>query len=139
MQWSERLKGKIFKTIEQLETEDVGIAFSGGVDSSLLAKVCTEHTKKIPLLTVGFSSQRDIEIAKDVAASLQLPIVSKVIDIDELEAGLKTVLSLIQFKEITLLENALCFYYVFELASNHGIHTVLSANGIDELFCGYSV
>jgi asparagine synthase (glutamine-hydrolysing) len=32
-----------------------------------------------------------------------------------------------------------CFHYVFRLASKHGLKTVVSANGIDELFCGYTI
>ena len=37
------------------------------------------------------------------------------------------------------LENCACFYYVFKLAAKHDITTVVSANGADELFCGYNV
>ncbi len=35
-------------------------------------------------------------------------------------------------------ENCIAFYYVSKLAQSLGIDTVVTANGIDELFCGYN-
>ena len=35
-------------------------------------------------------------------------------------------------------ENSIAFYYVSKLAKEHGLQTVVTANGIDELFCGYN-
>jgi asparagine synthase (glutamine-hydrolysing) len=35
-------------------------------------------------------------------------------------------------------ENCIAFYYVSKLAKNYGIKTILTSNGIDELFCGYN-
>ena len=135
----EQLKEKISEAVKNVETKDIGLAFSGGVDSSLLAKVCRDVAKNVTLLTVGFSSQRDIKISSDVSKALDLDIIYEIISLEELEHGLKIVLSTIDFDRIVRLENSLCFYHVFNLAAKHGIHTVLSANGIDELFCGYHI
>ena len=35
-------------------------------------------------------------------------------------------------------ENSIAFYYVSKLAQDNGLTTVVTANGIDELFCGYN-
>lgn len=35
-------------------------------------------------------------------------------------------------------ENCIAFYYVSKLANSLGLDTVVTANGIDELFCGYN-
>jgi len=35
-------------------------------------------------------------------------------------------------------ENSIAFYYVAELAQKNGLKTVVTANGIDELYCGYN-
>ena len=35
-------------------------------------------------------------------------------------------------------ENCIAFYYVSKLAQTHNLSTVITANGIDELFCGYN-
>jgi asparagine synthase (glutamine-hydrolysing) len=138
----EHLKDKIYRTLQGIQSEcdtDIGIAFSGGIDSTLLAKACKDIDQKSILLTVAFDSSRDIDLSIDVANKLDLPIIYKMSGLKELEEGLRRVNSLINFNRIALLENCVCFYYVFKLASEHKLDTVLSANGMDELFCGYDV
>ncbi len=133
------MKERIYKAAENIGGEHVGIAFSGGLDSSLLAKVCKDIGKTVTLLTVGFSSKRDIQISKEVSESLELPLLHRTLPLEELEHGLRKVLSQIEYDRIARLENCVCFYYVFKMASGHKIYNVVSANGADELFCGYHV
>lgn len=135
----QQLREKIYEAVECVTAEEMGVAFSGGVDSSLLAKVCSDLGKNVTLLTIGVSSRRDIGISSEVSEALGLKLIHELIPLEELEDGLKTVLSLIEFDRIVRLENCVSFYYVFRLASNHRLGTVLSANGMDELFCGYHV
>jgi len=138
----ESLKEVIYKTLQESlhqKKAEVGIAFSGGIDSSLLVQACKNINQKITLLTVAFDSSKDIELSVDVANELDLPIIYEIIDLEAMEQGLRRVLALIDFHRIVLLENCLGFYYLFKLASDNGIDTVLSANGMDELFCGYDL
>jgi len=134
---TKQLENKIRETMKRVRPRNIGVAFSGGVDSSLLAKVCKDAGKNVTLLTVSFSNKKDIEVSSEVSKALGLDLSHELISLDELENGLKTVLALIEFDRTVRLENSTCFYYVFKLASRHGLSTVLSANGIDELFCGY--
>jgi len=136
---AEQLKEKVYEALKEVEAKEVGVAFSGGVDSSLLAKVCKDVGKKVVLITVGFLSQRDIGISDEVSKALSLTLFHDLVSLEELEEGLETVLAIIEFDRIIRLENCVSFYYVFRLASKRGLDTVLSANGIDELFCGYHV
>jgi asparagine synthase (glutamine-hydrolysing) len=136
---AEQLKQKLEQTIKKIKTNNNGVAFSGGVDSSLLAKLCKDVGKNTTLLTVGFQNQTDVEVSTEVAGLLGLNLYHDLISLEELECGLKTVLSRIEFGRMVRFENCVCFYYVFKLASKQGLRTVVSANGLDELFCGYTV
>ena len=49
----------------------------------------------------------------------------------------KTVTKAIPTGNISWIENCIAFHYVAVLAKDIGVPTVLTANGIDELFCGY--
>jgi asparagine synthase (glutamine-hydrolysing) len=44
----------------------------------------------------------------------------------------------IQTENLSWNENSIAFYYVSKLAKSLSLDTVVTANGIDELFCGYN-
>jgi asparagine synthase (glutamine-hydrolysing) len=136
---SEQLKQRLTQAIGELRPKDVGVAFSGGIDSSVLAKLCKGAGKNATLFTVGFNDEIDIKVASEVAGLLGLNLHCDLVSLEELKNGLKIVLERIVFERIVRFENCVCFYYVFRLASKHGLKTVVSANGMDELFCGYSI
>ena len=139
MRTTQELREMIYEAAKGVMAEEIGLAFSGGVDSSLLARVCKDLGKNVTLLTVGVSTQTDIDISRQVSKALGLKLLHELIPLEELEDGLSTVLELIEYDRIVRLENCVCFFYVFRLASKHGLDTVLSANGLDELFCGYHI
>jgi len=130
---------KIYESVKSIEGDAPGIAFSGGVDSSTLAVACKRLKRKVTLITIAFPESSDIDISRETAMELGLPLRWRSIPLENLEEGIKTVLDIIRFDRLALLENSVCFYYVFEVASEAGIRTVLSANGMDELFCGYDL
>ena len=135
---AEQLRQRLNQAVAEVKLDSIGIAFSGGVDSSLLAKLCVDAGKAVTLLTVGFNDERDIRAASGVAGWLGLNLCSEVVSMEELEDGLRAVLEGIEYDRLVRFEDCACFYYVFRLASKHNLRTVASANGMDELFCGYS-
>jgi len=135
----DQLEKRFKQTVEKIESADLGVAFSGGVDSSLFAKICGDVGKNTVLLTVGFARQTDIDAATEVAGTLGFNLHYDLVSLDELEDGLRIVLAKIEFDRMVRFENCVCFYYVFKLAQKHGLRTVVSTNGLDELFCGYTV
>ena len=59
----EHIRTSISSTVKE---ERIGIAFSGGVDSTLISKICADMNYDITLLTIGFSESHDILFAKKV-------------------------------------------------------------------------
>ncbi|MCS7106116.1 MAG: asparagine synthase-related protein [Candidatus Aenigmarchaeota archaeon] len=134
----EKLLKEIFLVIEKsCKEKEVGIAFSGGCDSSLLAKACEKLGKEVKLLTVGLENCSDLKDSKISSKALNLPHFIKALTLDELETGIKKVNELTKPKTLIDLEIRVGFYFIFLLAKENNIKTVLSANGLDELFCGY--
>ena len=121
------------------DTLQVAIAFSGGVDSSLLAKICNsgQLRKQVTLLTVGFSGSHDIHFSKDIA--LKMGIDHKIYEItySDFEENLQLVRKLIQCNNTSHIENCIAYFYICKLAKQNDLNIVLGANGCDELFCGY--
>ena len=117
----------------------IGVAFSGGVDSTLIAKTCSDLNYDVTLLTIGFADSHDILFAKEINEILKLP--HEIIEIDPSTFAdvAKKIKQIIKTDNISWNENSIAFYYVSKLAKSLDLKSVVTANGIDELFCGYNV
>lgn len=131
----EQIKSSIKASVK---TNEIGVAFSGGVDSTLVAQLCSSLNYKVTLLTIGFPVSHDIKFAKQVNEYLKLPHFILEIDPKEFSKIDEKITSIIKTDNLSWKENSLAFYYVSKLAKSLKISTVVTANGIDELFCGYN-
>lgn len=116
----------------------IGIAFSGGVDSALISKILSDLEYDVTLLTIGFSKSHDILFAKEVNEQLAFPHHILEIDADSFEKISSDINKKIKTDNLSWNENCIAFYYVSKLAASLNIDAVVTANGIDELFCGYN-
>lgn len=116
----------------------IGVAFSGGVDSTLISKILKDLGYDIHLLTIGFFESHDILFAKKVNEQLKYPHHILEIDSESFEKITKNINQKIKTENLSWNENCIAFYYVSKLARSLNLDTVVTANGIDELFCGYN-
>jgi len=123
---------------ETISDKKIGVAFSGGVDSTLLAKLVKDMGYDIHLLTIGFQDSHDINFAKEVNQILNFPHSISEIDPEKFKEVSEKIHQVIKSDNLSWNENSIAFYYVAELARKNELKTVVTANGIDELFCGYN-
>lgn len=132
------LKKALYETVsESVPESKIAVAFSGGVDSSLLAKICKDLGKEIVLITVGFPGSHDIRYAKDIASKMGIECTTLEIDYSDFQENLRRVRQAIECENTSHIENCIAYYYISMLANLNSLTVVLSANGCDELFCGY--
>jgi len=136
---NKKLLYKIENSIkENVVEKKIGIAFSGGVDSTLISKICSNLGYDIVLLTIGFPESHDILFANEVNKYLKLAHHILEIDSTSFQNTVAKIKQTIKTDNLSWNENCIAFYYVSKLAKSLGIDVVVTANGIDELFCGYN-
>lgn len=133
------LHQKMLHSIKKsIVNQKMGISFSGGVDSSLLAKLSSDAGYDVTLLTIGFSGSHDIEFSQKIGKLLGYSHQIEEIDPNLFNHISEEIRKVIDTDNLSWLENCIAFYYVSKLAQKIGLSSVLTANGIDELFCGYN-
>jgi asparagine synthase (glutamine-hydrolysing) len=133
------LKHALYNAVSEniSEIHQVAVAFSGGVDSSLLAKICHDLGKQVMLLTIGFSGSHDIDFSKRIASKMGMEHKLYEIDYGDFQENVRRILQTIRCENTSHVENCIAYFYICRLAKQNDLNVVLSANGCDELFCGY--
>jgi len=111
------------------------IAFSGGLDSSLLAAMC----KDAKLYSVGMAGSHDIKQTRYAAKLLGLldNLHLHEITMEELESAIPNVIKAIESPDPLMVSIAMPLYFASKYAHCDGLRVILSGQGADELFGGY--
>jgi len=120
-----------------LSVDKVGMIFSGGVDSVLIAKLISDFGWNLRCYCVGKKDSEDVKNAKKVAKDLGLNL--SVIHIDErkVEMILPEIIESIEMEGLLQVEVAVPMYLAAKAASEDGIKVMFTGQGADELFAGY--
>jgi len=139
---SEELTLRLYSTVETFikNTDQVVIAFSGGVDSSILAKICKDLGKQVYLVTIGFPNSHDLLFSKSVSNLLGLSSTHVAYELlqDDINSSIREVKSTLTCNNLSHIENCVAFYQISKIINKNRLgNSFLTANGFDELFCGY--
>jgi asparagine synthase (glutamine-hydrolysing) len=117
--------------------ENVVIAFSGGLDSSVIAALAKTCETEVHLVSVGLQDQPEISHVKAAAKALRLPLHLQTYMLNDVKRVLPKVLWLIEEPNVVKANIAIPFYWTAEVASKLGCKVLLVGQGSDELFGGY--
>jgi asparagine synthase (glutamine-hydrolysing) len=118
----------------------VGVILSGGLDSSLLLAHVRELHPDCVAFTIGAPGSEDLDYARRLTADLGVR--HEVIEIAPREIRLADVREAIRISELTEygdIINAVVSVPLFRRIAELGIKVVLTGDGSDELFGGYSM
>lgn len=116
---------------------ELAIAFSGGLDSGVLAFLAKECGVKTQLITVGLENTPETAFAEHAAYALNLPIHVETYSMADVEGTLPKVLCLIKDHNPVNVGIAVPFFWTAQVASAKGLKVLLAGQGADELFGGY--
>ena len=149
--YKELLGDDLYSAVEKRvnNISNIGLIFSGGVDSSILAVLLKQIAEKrnnednsiplnIKLYSVGVENSQDIKFSKEIAKELDLPIKTIIIDESTVKESIKPVLTAIEDDNVMKLGVGMTIYLAAKAMKEDNIKVALSGQGADELFGGYN-
>lgn len=137
----EQIRVKLERAVVKRLMADVplGVLLSGGLDSSLVSALASMHTAQEQLnsFCVGMEGGSDLPAARKVAAYLGTRHHEYIYTRREVLEILPRVIYYLESFDPSLVRSAVPTYFVSKLAAKH-VKVILSGEGSDELFAGYS-
>jgi len=119
------------------DVEKIAVAFSGGLDSSVVAVLVKMTGVDVHLISVGLKDQQELRHVESASETLGLPIHIQTYDVNDVEKVVSKVLWLIEEPDLMKVGVAIPFFWTSEIASKTGCRVLLAGQGGDELFGGY--
>ncbi len=115
----------------------VGVFLSGGIDSSIVAAILQKHHGNIHTFTIGFNESKydESKYAKEIADYLGTTHTEKILGAKEAKKILHDFVNV--YDEPFADSSGIPTIMVSQVAKDANVKVVLSADGGDEIFCGY--
>jgi asparagine synthase (glutamine-hydrolysing) len=130
------LKKAVQKRIPDLA--QMGVIFSGGVDSVIIAMIAKQLGANMTCYTAGIADADDIDFAKRAAAQIGAPVQVNQLDDQTLLDFVVKAIAFIEDRSLGQVEVAIPIIASVELAYHDGQIVLLTGQGADELFGGYT-
>jgi len=120
-----------------------GVLLSGGLDSTIIAKCVSQCLRPVgyPIIhtfSIGLEGSPDLAAAAQVAKELGTCHHPVVYTIAEGIAAIPAVIGAVETYDITTIRASVPMYLLARVIRRAGVKVVLSGEGADELFAGYS-
>jgi len=128
----DRLRHALGESLEEVDTDGTAVAFSGGVDSAVVASALSR-----PCYVAGFEGSHDLNAARSAADLLDLELTVVEVTHGGIERAAATVSRATDRTNAMDLSIALTLFLVGERAADDGYDRLALGQGADELFGGY--
>ncbi len=115
----------------------IGIFFSGGIDSSIIAKIASDLEAEVRLITVGLEGSADLVRARKIALLMKMDLDEVIIRRGEVMDLFREVIGIIDEPDPMKAMIGIPIYAASKHAYEIGLKVILTGQGADELFGGY--
>lgn len=131
----EKLKELLTNAVEKTCDSDIGVVFSGGIDSTIIAMLAAEFSR-VTAYSCGIRGSPDLEYVRD-CTDLGFDIRIIELNDDDIEQSLSRIISSINDTNPVKVSVEIPFYFASKKAREDGLTVMLCGQGSDELFGGY--
>ncbi len=117
--------------------KELAVAFSGGLDSSVIAFIAKKYAASVNLVHVSLHGKRETEDARRAAEELDLPLNVHLFEPRLVDETASKVVALVEEPDPVKVAIGIPFYWVAQKVAESGLSTLLAGQGADELFGGY--
>lgn len=134
-----RLSELIVESIKRRagDLKRVAVAYSGGVDSAVVASSSRLAGLDVELFTVTARGNGELEHARNTAKELGFPLVVRQYSLTDLGKVIPQVLRRMEKPNLMDVAIAIPIFWACQLAEEQGHHAIFMGQGADELFGGY--
>ena len=127
------------KSVRKRLMSDVplGVFLSGGLDSSLVSAFARKYIDRLHSFSVGVKDSLDREFAFDVANFVGTIHHEYILDVNEMIRAIPDIIFYLESFDAALVRSAIPNYFLCKMTKEY-VKVVLSGEGADELFAGYS-
>ena len=118
--------------------KDIAVAFSGGLDSSVVAFLAKKCGVNVHLVHVSLPNQSETEVAKRTADELNLPLEVNMFDAKDVEETVPLVIRIVEDPDPVKVAIGVPFYWIAMKTVESGFSVLFAGQGADELFGGYN-
>ena len=129
----EQVREAVETSVDAVDTDGLAIAFSGGVDSAVLAA-----RLDAPLYVAGFPESHDVEAARSAADLLDREVRMVELTHDAIERAVPEIVAATGRTDAMSVQIALPLYLAAEQVAADGFDRLALGQGADELFGGYA-
>src|SRR2546427_99992 len=134
----EKLESLLTESAIKTVPEGSALAFSGGLDSTLVAQAAMLTSRRPELFTVGLENQPELQHAQQVADQMGLPITVRELTKKEVVDLVPDVVQATESIDPTVVGVSLPFYATCQMAQAKGLKHIVAGQLSDELFGGYA-
>ena len=136
----EEIFSELYETLKQstLSCTSNDIALSGGLDSSILAYYLKERKPNgIAVITKDFLAS-DLTYCQLIAKTFDISLDIKTVQTNELLEAVEETIKILEIFNDIEIRNSVVMYIALKTIKEKGNHSVITGDGADELFAGYS-
>jgi len=133
--------GTVVRSLEESVRRNLtdGLLLSGGLDTAILAYLASKWVKPY-CITVALDGAPapDVDYARLVAGRLKLGHYVHYFGNEELDEGIRAVIRIMKSFDPMGVRNNAAIYIALKIGRDRGMSTIMTGDGCDELFGGYS-